>query len=148
MSTEQGRIPENGPHDNAPGQLLHSQVTKRYAEQQPFFDEIEDVVISQREPDKEDRGQDRKFFLFGCDEGNAVEHERVLGAAEVHHRLDRVWQDGRVPAPAKSYQGQVPQMKNDNDDYVVIAYLIIAIVLCTIISVYTPIGASPIGLMR
>lgn len=39
-------------------------------------------------------------------------------------------------------------MKNDNDDYVVIAYLIIAIVLCTIISIYTPIGASPIGLMR
>ena len=39
-------------------------------------------------------------------------------------------------------------MKNDNDDYVVIAYLLIAIVLCTIISNYTPLGASPIGLLR
>ena len=39
-------------------------------------------------------------------------------------------------------------MKNDKEDYIVIAYLVIVIVLCTIISTYTPLGASPIGLLR
>ena len=39
-------------------------------------------------------------------------------------------------------------MKNDKDDYIVIAYMAIAFILCTIISLYTPLGASPIGLMR
>jgi len=39
-------------------------------------------------------------------------------------------------------------MKNDKDDYIVIAYMVIAFFLCTIISIYTPIGASPIDVVR
>ena len=39
-------------------------------------------------------------------------------------------------------------MKNEHEDYIVIAYLVIAIILGTLISIYTPLGASPIKLMR
>ena len=57
-------------------------------------------------------------------------------------------ENGRVPPLAESYQGQVPQMKNDNGDYVVFVYIILSLILCFIISLFTPIGASPITMLR
>jgi hypothetical protein len=42
-------------------------------------------------------------------------------------------------------------MKNDNGDYIVreiIAYIVLSLILCFIISLFTPIGASPITMLR
>ena len=39
-------------------------------------------------------------------------------------------------------------MKNDDGDYVVIVYITISLILCFFISLFTPIGASPITIMR
>jgi len=39
-------------------------------------------------------------------------------------------------------------MKNDNGDYVVFVYIVLSLILCFIISLFTPIGASPITLLR
>jgi hypothetical protein len=42
-------------------------------------------------------------------------------------------------------------MKNDDGDYIVreiIAYIAIAIILCAVISIFTPIGANPITELR
>ena len=39
-------------------------------------------------------------------------------------------------------------MKNDNGDYVVFVYIVLSLVLCFIISLFTPIGASPITILR
>tara|TARA_R100000664_G_scaffold20256_1_gene29451 strand:+ start:180 stop:299 length:120 start_codon:yes stop_codon:yes gene_type:complete len=39
-------------------------------------------------------------------------------------------------------------MKNNEGDYIVIAYIAIAIILCAVISIFTPIGANPITELR
>jgi hypothetical protein len=39
-------------------------------------------------------------------------------------------------------------MKNDDGDYVVIVYIVLSLILCFVISLFTPIGASPITMLR